>query len=202
MPAPRASRPARRRDGSGRPAVGARGAVRVDTDFADEYPDGDASSTEAYASLVRAGEAVLAELDRCIGAALEVKQPVFTALAVLDGAGEPLTPSTIAERVLVASATMTATLDTLEQRGWVRRIPNPDDRRSVLVEITPEGATVADRTLPGIRTVEAAMLSLLTEAERRQLVELLDKVLRRSAELAIEPPIPLEGRRVRPVRLG
>jgi len=176
--------------------------VRVDADFADEYPDGDALSTEAYASVVRAGQALLAEIDRAMLDSLDVKQPVFTALAVLDGAGEPLTPSQIAERVLVASATMTATLDGLERRGWVRRIPNPDDRRSVLVEITVDGRAAADRALPGIRKIEKTMMAQLTRTEREQLVALLHKVLVRSAELAAEPPIPLDGRRVRPARLG
>ncbi|MEP6625570.1 MAG: MarR family transcriptional regulator [Acidimicrobiia bacterium] len=185
-----------------RPSVGARGAVRVDADFVDEYPDGDASSTEAYASLVRTGTAMLGELDRCILSAVDVKQPVFTALAVLDGAAVPLTPSEIAERVLVASATMTATLDALERRGWVRRTVNPADRRSVLIEITPEGRAVADRVLPGIREVEKSMMSALTAAERSQLVDILDKVLLHSAELAAAPPIALEGRRRRPDRLA
>ena len=191
-----------RRDGVIRPAVPARAAVRVDADFADEYPGGDARSTEAYASLVRAGQVVLAELDRCITASIDVKQPIFTALAVLDGAGESLTPSEIADRVLVASATMTATIDALERRGWVQRVANPADRRSVLVEITPDGRAVADRVLPGIRAIEKSMMSTLTLNERAQLVELLDKVLHRSAEIAAEDPIFMTGPRVRPDRLS
>ncbi len=201
MPAHRDARSGTQRDGTIRPAVAARVAVRVDPDFEAEFPDGDARSTEAYASLVRAGQAALTELERCIGTALDVKQPIFTALAVLDGANEALTPSEIAERVLVASATMTATLDALERRGWVRRMANPADRRSVLVEITPGGRAVADRVLPGIRAVEKSMMSTLSAAERDQLVDLLDKVLRRSADLAAEDPIPMTGPRVRPERL-
>ncbi len=189
-----------RRDGVRRRAVGTRGAVRVGADYKVEYPDGDASSTEAYASLVRAGEEALTELDRAIQATLDVKHPVFTALAVLDGASGSLTPSEIAERVLVASATMTSTLDALERRGWARRLPNPADRRSVLVEITAEGRAVTDQALPGIRTIEASMMSVLTLTEREQLVNLLDKVLRQSAVLAAEPPTRLEGQRVRPKR--
>ena len=202
LPAPEDSRGRVRRDGVIRPAVRTRAAVRVDADFADEYPEGDARSTEAYASLVRAGQAVLAELDRCIAASIDVKQPIFTALAVLDGAGESLTPSEIAERVLVASATMTATLDALERRGWVRRVANPADRRSVFVEITSEGRAVADQVLPGIRAVEKAMMSTLTVKERALLVDLLDKVLHRSVEVAREAPIPMTGPRLRPDRLG
>jgi DNA-binding MarR family transcriptional regulator len=95
---------------------------------------------------------------------------------------------------------MTATLDTLESRGWVVRAPNPTDRRSVLVSITEEGRATADRFLPGIRAVESALMSSLTPKERDQLVTLLGKVLARAAEVADEPVIPLEGRRNRPTR--
>ena len=200
LPAPESASSRSWRDGERRPAIGARGAVRVDADCEVEDPDGDTSRTEAYASLVRAGEAVLTELDRAIQETLDVKQPVFTALAVLDGEGGPLTPSEIANRVLVASATMTSTLDALERRGWARRLPNPADRRSVLVEITSRGRAVTDQALPGIRTIEASMMSVLTQAERKQLVHLLDKVLRQSAVLAAEPATRLEGRRIRPKR--
>ena len=177
------------------------GLVKVDADFGVEYPDGDATSTEAYASLVRAGTAALLELDRCVVTSLGVTQPVATMLAVLDGAGEPLTPSQISERLLVASASTTATLDLLERRGWAKRMPNPDDGRSNLVEITEEGRRVADRFLAGVRTLERNALDRLSPTERRQLLRLLDKILGRVAELAESAPTPLEGRRKRPARL-
>jgi DNA-binding MarR family transcriptional regulator len=125
-----------------------------------------------------------------------------TALAVLDGAGEALTPSQISERVLVASATMTATLDLLERRDWVRRSPNPEDRRSTKVQITAEGCATADRLLPGIRAIERRALSSLTEAERLQLLNLLAKVLESLASIAAEPAQPLTGTRARPARLN
>ncbi|GAB3374991.1 MarR family winged helix-turn-helix transcriptional regulator [Amycolatopsis echigonensis] len=35
-------------------------------------------------------------------------------------------------------------VDRLEARGWVRRAPNPEDRRSSLVELTPAGRELAD----------------------------------------------------------
>ena len=192
----------RRRPGRGaqRPSPASLGVVRVGDGYAEEFPDGDARSTEATASLVRAGTSVLIELDRTIMAAFDVAHPVVTALAVIEGADGPLTPSEISERVLVASATMTATLDLLESRGWVVRAPNPADRRSVLVSITEEGRATADRFLPGIRAVELALMSSLTPKERDQLLRLLAKVLARAAEVAEQPVIPLEGRRNRPSR--
>lgn len=35
-------------------------------------------------------------------------------------------------------------IDRLEARGWVRRVPNPEDRRSSLVELTPAGRKLAE----------------------------------------------------------
>jgi len=194
----RPMRPGRR----SRPSPASLGVVKVDADFGDEYPDADTTCTEAYASLVRTGQALLGEIDRRIWLTAGIPHPAATALAVIDGAGEPLTPSQVSDRVLVASATMTATLDLLERRSWIRRIPNPGDRRSVLIEITPDGRAIADQLLPGIRALERSVLSALTPGERAHLLELLAKILARTAEVAAGPAEPLGGRRVRPARLG
>jgi DNA-binding MarR family transcriptional regulator len=72
---------------------------------------------------------------------------------------------------------MTSTLDVLEDRGWLRRTPYPDDRRSVFIEITNSGRTAADQVLPGIRNIERSVLSVLAEPERRTLLDMLARVL-------------------------
>ena len=190
----------RGRNGRGRPSPALLGVVKVDADFDDEYPGADRTCTEAYASVCRTGEALLGELDRRVRLTLDIPQAAATALAVIDGAGAPLTPSQVADRILIPSATVTATLDLLERRGWIRRAPNPDDRRSTLVEITPDGRAVADQVLPGIRTLEKSVLSALTPEERVQLLDLLAKILHRAAAVATEDPEPLAGLRVRPGR--
>jgi DNA-binding MarR family transcriptional regulator len=177
------------------------GVVKVDADFGEEYPDGDRSAAEAYSTLVRTGVALAMEIERCQVATFGITQTVLNALAVIDGAGGPLTPSDISERTFFSSGTITGTLDQLEYRGWVRRTPNSEDRRSVLVEITDAGKTVADQLLPGIRKVEKAVLAGLTAEEIGTLVELLGKVLDSAASVAAAEPILLEGRRRRPLRL-
>lgn len=50
-----------------------------------------------------------------------------------------LRPSEIAARILVTSGTLTPMLDRLETAKFVRREPNPDDRRSVIVVLTERG---------------------------------------------------------------
>ena len=192
------SRPLRPgRGGRGRRSPASLGIVTVDADFPDEYPGGDAACTEAYASLCRTGEALLGEHRRDLRHIAGRRH----------GAGRhrrgrhPLTPSQVSDRVLIASATMTATLDMLERRGWIRRVPNPADRRSVLIEITAEGRATTDQLLPGIRTIERSILSALTPGERAHLLDLLAKILTRTAEVAAGPPEPLHGQRNRPARL-
>jgi DNA-binding MarR family transcriptional regulator len=174
------------------------GVVNVGIDFVDEYPDGDPSKAAIYATLIRTGSALMQEIERCMLATFGVPQTVLNGLAIIDGAAAPLTPGDISERMLVSSATMTGTLDQLEYKGWVRRIPNPDDRRSVLVEITDEGTAIADRLLPGIRKIEQAVLGGLSPSERTALLRLLGKVLEGAHAVSSESPIVLEGRRVRP----
>jgi DNA-binding MarR family transcriptional regulator len=166
--------------------------VQVGDDFPKEFPDGDPRAAELYATLIRTGDSLSEAVDRSM---------ILNALAVIDGAEHRLTPSEIGDRVIKSSATMTSILDALEQRGWIRRQPNPEDRRSLLIEITDDGRAITDQLLPGIRKLERATLDHLSPAERSTLMKLLGKVLDRAAEVAAAEPIRLEGRRVRPTRL-
>jgi DNA-binding MarR family transcriptional regulator len=178
-----------------------RALVNVEADFTDEYPEADASCTELFASLLVVGDVLMDLHERRIELTLGASQNVAQALAIVDGAGQPLTPSEIAERMLVSSATITSLLDTLERRGWVRRTPNPDDRRSLLIEITTEGRAMSDAFIPGLHKVERQVMSELSSNERRQLMALLGRVLARANDVNGETPEPLAGIRRRPKRL-
>lgn len=187
-----------RKSGIGSPSPAALGVVKVGPDFVDEFPDGDPAAAEVFATLLRCGQTVSTEIERTMLASFGAPQNVLNSLAVIEGAHDALTPSEISERTYLSSATMTATLDALEHNNWVRRIPNPRDRRSVLVEITATGQAVADELLPGIRRVEQAVLAELTHAECVTLLKLLAKVLKGAATVAAAEPITLDGRRNRP----
>lgn len=191
-----------RRGGRHRTVPVRRGLVNVDADFADEYPEADPSCTEAFASLLVVGDVLMDVHERRIEVTLGVSQTVAQALAIVDGAGQPLTPSDIAERMLVSSATITSVLDTLERRGWVRRTPNPDDRRSLLIEITDDGRAMSDAFIPGLHKLERTVMSGLDAAERKQLMALLARVLQRANDANADVPEPLAGIRHRPKRIG
>src|SRR5205085_1527378 len=65
----------------------------------------------------------------------------FDVLAALRRQGPPyrLSPGALLRATLVTSGTMTNRLDRLEQAGLVRRAPDPEDKRGVLVSLTAAG---------------------------------------------------------------
>ena len=67
-------------------------------------------------------------------------------LAALRRAGAPyeLSPGRLLRETLVTSGTMTNRVDRLAARGLVERYPDPDDRRGVIVRLTPEGKATVD----------------------------------------------------------
>jgi MarR family transcriptional regulator, organic hydroperoxide resistance regulator len=54
-------------------------------------------------------------------------------------------------------STLTGVLDRLERRGLVTRTPNPHDRRSIVVELTPAGRAAAARVAAAFAAVEARL---------------------------------------------
>lgn len=110
-------------------------------------------------------------------------------LAVLRATGPPhrLSPTHLSRALLLSSAGMTSRLDRLERRGLLSRIPDPDDRRGVLVELTDHGARLADAAVAAIADGQTRVMAGLTAEEIRTLGELLRK-LQASIEPAMGTP--------------
>jgi len=101
----------------------------------------------------------------------------FNVLSVLLRVHEPLTMGELAQAVSVRSANLTAVADSLVARGLVDRSLNPDDRRSFLVRITPEGHRFMADFLPGHWRVLQDLMSGLSQPECTTLLKLLEKLL-------------------------
>ncbi|KPA22976.1 Multiple antibiotic resistance protein MarR [Shimia sp. SK013] len=104
----------------------------------------------------------------------------FVTLISLQSAGPELvlSPTQLYSAVQVSSGGLTKMLTGLEKDGYVDRVPNPQDKRSRLVKLTPTG----DRKARGIsKELLAANQTLiggiLTDAETEQLAALLRKLL-------------------------
>jgi len=102
------------------------------------------------------------------------------ALDLLERSG-PLTAGELARQSGLAPASVTALINRLEAKGFARRVQNPSDRRSVLVEVDPERlyATVAPLFADWVGSLQElyagytdeqleVILHFLNEAARRQ----------------------------------
>jgi DNA-binding MarR family transcriptional regulator len=103
-------------------------------------------------------------------------------LARLDGEG-PATPGLLAEAERVRPQAMGTTLAALERRELVRRSPDAEDGRRVVMTVTAAGRTLLrDRRSESVRRIALAMADALTAAERRRLLAalpLLDRLAER-----------------------
>ena len=100
-------------------------------------------------------------------------------LFTLRRAGPPyrMLPSRMADSLMIASGTMTARLDRLEQRGLVERRPNPEDRRSVEVGLTDRGFRLTEAGISAHVEHEERILAALSQRERAALDRALRKLL-------------------------
>jgi DNA-binding MarR family transcriptional regulator len=77
----------------------------------------------------------------------------------------------------LSSGAMTNRLDRIEGAGLVRRLPDPDDRRGVLVELTDEGRRLWEAAVGAQAEKEGLLSSALTKRELEQLNDLLRRVM-------------------------
>jgi DNA-binding MarR family transcriptional regulator len=119
----------------------------------------------------RGMEATLAEHDLTV--------PDWHVLSTLRLAGveQRSTPGGLATDLELSSGAMTNRLDRLEEAGLLRRLPDANDRRVVVVELTEAGRAAWDEAAAVQGRREAFFASALTKTEQRQLNALLRKLM-------------------------
>jgi DNA-binding MarR family transcriptional regulator len=107
------------------------------------------------------------------------------ALSALRVAGPQhrLSPTQLGRGLMLSSAGVTSRLDRLEKRGLVARLPDPADRRGIIVELTAEGLALVDAAVVAKTESDRQLLGRLDPAEAEALQRLLKKLL-----LIMEPP--------------
>lgn len=91
------------------------------------------------------------------------------------GAPHRMPATELARSVLLSSGGMTSRIDRMEEAGLVRRLPDPSDRRGVLVELTDKGHDVIDRAIDAHLELYARLTSVLGSAERNTFIDLMRK---------------------------
>jgi DNA-binding MarR family transcriptional regulator len=169
--------------------------IRVGYDFEHEYPGASALATECYANVYRAADLLMGLHNRQTTDEYQLSPSGRQILAVVEGAGEPLEPSVIAERLLITTGSVTSLLDNLEKRGLIRRLPHPRDRRKLLVDITPAAQTIIDELLPSLHARERDVMSTaLSTREQQELLRLIAKVQHAALEAQSTPAPPAAAR--------
>lgn len=102
----------------------------------------------------------------------------FDVITTLRRAGPPhcLRPTELYRWLMISSGGLTARLARLEKAGLVARLPDPEDARSMLVQLTPQGAALAERAFREDMAFESQVLDALTPEEAATLEALLRKL--------------------------
>jgi DNA-binding MarR family transcriptional regulator len=140
------------------------------------YPEVDPAAIESFLTLLRVGSDVLAAFEKYL-AKHHISQGRFTVLMVLNRNPEVgLNPSDLAAKCGVTRATMTGLLDSLERKRLIRRESDQADRRTVLVRLNDKGIDLLEGMLHDYYRRISMLMGDLSEAEQRQLTEMLLKV--------------------------
>jgi DNA-binding MarR family transcriptional regulator len=160
------------------PSDGSDHVDRVRAEWRVVHPDID---TSPIAVVARVGR-LAAYFDQAINAIMGrygLTRSTWDILASLRRQPPPhqLSPTELYRALMRSSGWMTNRLHELERAGLIRRVPDPDDRRGVLVRLTRRGVALVDEVAPLHMRNERALLDPLSRSERKQLEDLLRSLL-------------------------
>ena len=89
----------------------------------------------------------------------------------------PVRMRDVADRFEIAPRSVTAVIDGLEEVGFVERVPDPEDRRSIRLVVTPSGHQALLAMDHARAAAARAVFSALTPDEISQLIRLFERVL-------------------------
>jgi DNA-binding MarR family transcriptional regulator len=99
----------------------------------------------------------------------------FTVLSLLK-ANPNINQKRLSQAINVSPPNLAILLDRLEERGLLMRQRNPLDRRSQTLVLTPDGTRMCVKAEKTASELETEATATLTDAERAQLLQLLQKI--------------------------
>ncbi|WP_420546966.1 MarR family winged helix-turn-helix transcriptional regulator [Curvivirga sp.] len=104
----------------------------------------------------------------------------FDLLATLRRSGAPyrLSPNDLLKTMMITSGSMTNRIDQLCKKGLVERIQNPEDARSVFIQLTEQGFNIIDAAVTDHVATQHRITGNLSEKEFHQLNQLASKFLK------------------------
>ena len=151
---------------------------RVLDGWHDAHPELEVRALQVTARLSRIGP-LLARRQEAVFDRFGLGRGEVGALSALRIAGPPhrLSPTRLSKGLMLSSAGVTSRIDRLERRGLVRRLPDPDDRRGVIVELTDQGLEIVDAAVAALAISDRDLIERLGPEEVAQFEALLRKFL-------------------------
>lgn len=148
------------------------------TEWRRERPDLDPSPIGIQGRIVRLSARLLRQIEGWL-APLDLGWEAFSLILTLRRSGKPyeLRPTDLLRESLLTSGAITNRIDRVEQKGLVERRPDPRDRRSYIIRLTPAGRRLADKAIAIHLAATDGLLDALSARERRQLAGLLSRLL-------------------------
>ncbi len=129
---------------------------------------------DLYIKLSRAADSVNQRVNRHLqDAHLTVSQ--FGVIEALYHLG-PMTPGILCDKILRSTGNLTLVIDNLEKRRLVVRTQNPEDRRSIIIALTPAGKALVEEVFPQHVATIVQEMAVLTPEEQRHLAALCRKL--------------------------
>ena len=85
----------------------------------------------------------------------------------------------IVNSILISSGSMTYVIDKLEQRGLLKRLACPNDRRAIHVSLTDDGTELMEKIMPEHHKLVEHIFELFTNDDEDMFIKLLNKVSKR-----------------------
>ena len=135
-----------------------------------ERPDIDPSPVQVYGLICQ----LYLQTTDFINKALEpygLYRGTFDVLTALRRAGAPylLTPKQLTTSLLLSAAGLTSRLNALEARHLIARLPEPNDRRTVRIQLTAAGEALVNTVIPIVFDAQWARLHRLDDVSRKRL---------------------------------
>lgn len=164
------------------PGLDASEAIRNERAFFRELIPVVGIDSEVALNIIRAGDFLLAEVDRNLRAH-GMTGAQFNVLVVVEDVPDGLTMAQIARRMLVSRAGVSGVVRSLADKDWVTCTPCPGDARARRVRLSPAGRERLESYLPGhLELIRDLVGAGYTRREKETLVRLLTALRERLAE--------------------
>jgi DNA-binding MarR family transcriptional regulator len=102
----------------------------------------------------------------------------FTTLSVLDRHGAPLSSSQLARRAFMTPQSMSEVIHALERKGFIKRNPHPNHRRTLPATLTRKGRRILAECEQAVGEYEDAMLTGFSAQDRAAFLEMIKAAVR------------------------